>query len=153
MAKTTSNPPEDDGDKLEIILPVVLIGLSIIVVCAVIFVLYRRSKKENARALPHKASITMRDRLRAESLKSLDSRLLRLYDPDKLKQYRLDQVAYVKDLGEGFFGKVFQGKWMFSSFESKRMNNYTKLPSKSGGYVSNTNNNYSFDKGNEVKVE
>ena len=67
---------------------------------------------DNAYAITKKGSITMRDRLRAESLKSLDSRLLRLYDPNKLKQYRLDHVHYVKDLGEGFFGKVFQGVCM-----------------------------------------
>lgn len=67
---------------------------------------------DNAYAITKKGSITMRDRLRAESLKSLDSRLLRLYDPNKLKQYRLDHVQYVKDLGEGFFGKVFQGVCM-----------------------------------------
>ena len=64
---------------------------------------------DNAYTLSQKGSITMRDRLRAESLKSLDSRLLGLYDPNKLRQYRLDHVQYVKDLGEGFFGKVFQG--------------------------------------------
>ena len=55
----------------------------------------------------------MRDRLRVKSLKGLDSRLLELYDANKMKQYSLDHVHYVKDLGEGFFGKVFQGtvKW------------------------------------------
>ena len=83
-------------------------------VCVIVFLIRRRRKKkrdavDNARALSHKGSMTMRDRLRAESLKSLDSRLLGLYDPKKLRQYPLDDVQYVKDLGEGFFGKVFQG--------------------------------------------
>ena len=51
----------------------------------------------------------MRDKLRAESLKSLDALLLRHYDPNRLKQYRMDRVHYVRDLGAGSFGKVFQG--------------------------------------------
>ena len=79
-------------------------------VCVIVVVLWQRRQKrdavENANA---QGTMTMRDRLRAESLKGLDSRLLHLYDPNKLKQCRLDQVQYVKDLGEGFFGKVFQG--------------------------------------------
>ncbi len=114
MVKTSSPTSPLDDNKLKIILPIVLVCLFIIVVCVIVFVLRRRQQKkrdavDNAHALSHKGSITMRDRLRAESLKSLDSRLLGLYDPNKLRQYNLDHVQYVKDLGEGFFGKVFQG--------------------------------------------
>jgi len=108
------SPPSDDKPKLEIIIPLVVVGFLLIVACIVFVVWRRRQKKkrdavDNAYAITKKGSMTMRDRLRAESLKSLDSRLLRLYDPNKLRQYRLDHVQYVKDLGEGFFGKVFQG--------------------------------------------
>ena len=71
--------------------------------------LLRRRKQRKRDALSKKGSITMRDRLRVKSLKGLDSRLLELYDANKMKQYSLDHVHYVKDLGEGFFGKVFQG--------------------------------------------
>ena len=55
------------------------------------------------------SGFTMRDKLRAESLKSLDTLLSRHYDPNKLRQYRLDRVQYVRDLGMGSFGNVFQG--------------------------------------------
>lgn len=114
MVKTNKPTSPSDDKKLDITLPIVFVCLFIIVVCVIVFVLRRRREKkrdavDNAHVLSHKGSMTMRDRLRAESLKSLDSRLLRLYDPDKLKQYSLDHVQYVKDLGEGFFGKVFQG--------------------------------------------
>ena len=107
--------PLADGDKLHIIIPLVVVGFLLIVVCLILFIFLQRRKKkrkdavDNAHDITKKGSITMRDRLRAESLKSLDSRLLRLYDPNKLRQYPLDHVQYVRDLGEGFFGKVFQG--------------------------------------------
>ena len=114
MAANTEKPTPQPGSKLGIILPIVIVGLCIILLCVIVVVLLRRRQKmrdavDNGHALSHKGSITMRDRLRAESLKSLDSRLLGLYDPKKLRQYNLDHVQYVKDLGEGFFGKVFQG--------------------------------------------
>lgn len=112
-ANPTTRPADDN--KLEIIIPLIIVGILLILVLVMVFVFWRRRLKQrdavdNAHAIAKKGSITMRDRLRAESLKSLDSRLLRLYDPNKLKQYRLDHVQYVKDLGEGFFGKVFQGR-------------------------------------------
>ena len=114
MGANTEKPTPQPGRKLEIILPIVIVCLCIILLCVIVVVLLRRRQKmrdavDNGHALSHKGSITMRDRLRAESLKSLDSRLLGLYDPKKLRQYNLDHVQYVKDLGEGFFGKVFQG--------------------------------------------
>ena len=111
---STPSPPAD-GDKLHIIIPLVVIGFLLIVVCVILVMFLQQRKKkrkdavDNAHDITKKGSITMRDRLRAESLKSLDSRLLRLYDPNKLRQYPLDHVQYVRDLGEGFFGKVFQG--------------------------------------------
>ncbi|XP_067047151.1 muscle, skeletal receptor tyrosine-protein kinase-like isoform X2 [Acropora muricata] len=111
----TSPPPNTDDDRLEIIIPFMVVGTLAIVVIIIILILWRRKQKQrdavdNGFAVIKKGSITMRDRLRAESLKSLDSRLLRLYDPNKLRQYPLDHVSYIKDIGEGFFGKVFQGR-------------------------------------------
>ena len=114
VPKGTSPPKTDDG-RLEIIIPFMVVGTLAIVVIIIILILWRRKQKQrdavdNGFAVIKKGSITMRDRLRAESLKSLDSRLLRLYDPNKLRQYPLDHVSYIKDIGEGFFGKVFQGR-------------------------------------------
>lgn len=55
-------------------------------------------------------AVTMRDRLRADTIMALDEmKVMSLYNPDDLIQYPLDKVEYVKDLGEGNFGQVFQG--------------------------------------------
>ena len=111
MVKTNQPTSPSDDKILAIILPIVFVCIFIIVVCVIVSVLWqRRQKRRDAADNAHaRGSMTMRDRLRAESLKSLDSRLSHLYDPNKLKQCRLDHVKYMKDLGEGFFGKVFQG--------------------------------------------
>ncbi|KAK3755760.1 hypothetical protein QZH41_019986 [Actinostola sp. cb2023] len=106
--------PEKSKD---IILPIVLpiffvVILIIFVVVAFIVVRHKREQKEramnNSRLMLSDGALTMREKLRADSLKSLDSRMLRLYDPSKIKHYGLDNVEYLKDLGEGHFGKVFQ---------------------------------------------
>lgn len=56
-------------------------------------------------------AVTMRDRLRADTMLALDeTKLLSLYNPDDMVQFPLDRIEYVKDLGEGNFGQVFQGK-------------------------------------------
>ncbi|KAK3697507.1 hypothetical protein QZH41_002097 [Actinostola sp. cb2023] len=39
-----------------------------------------------------------------------EMKVMSLYNPDDLIQYPLDKVEYVKDLGEGNFGQVFQGR-------------------------------------------
>ena len=87
------------------------------VLFVVIVLLYQRRQERKHQALKNSkiiafgsGSMNMRERLKADSMKSLDSRLLRLFDPDKLKQYPLDEVEYVKDLGEGHFGKVYHGE-------------------------------------------
>ena len=77
-------------------------------VCVIVFVLWRR-RQENDFDKMSESGFSMRDKLRKESLKSLDTLLLRHYDPDKLRQYTLDRVQYIKELGMGSFGKVFQG--------------------------------------------
>lgn len=122
---STSPSPNTDDDRLEIIIPFMVVGTLAIVVIIIILILWRRKQKQrdavdNGFAVIKKGSITMRDRLRAESLKSLDSRLLRLYDPNKLRQYPLDHVSYIKDIGEGFFGKVFQGRLLRLPLNKRR---------------------------------
>ena len=59
-------------------------------------------------------SVSMRDRLRADTLRMLDeSKLKSLFNLDDVVQYPLDRVEYVKDLGQGNFGNVFQGKFIY----------------------------------------
>ena len=53
---------------------------------------------------------TVRDRIRQDSMPNpLMEALSRLNPEHKPPQCRLDRVEYVKDLGQGQFGKVFQG--------------------------------------------
>ena len=101
-----------DDDNLRIFLPTVTVSLLTIVVCIIIFLLWRRHR-DDMETLVEPPAFSMRDKLRAESLKSFDTLLSRHFDPNRLRQYRLDHVHYVKDLGVGSFGKVFQGKLTF----------------------------------------
>ena len=60
-------------------------------------------------------AVSMRDRIRAESLRALDqSKVLSLFDPDDIKQFPLSHVEYVRDLGSGNFGLVFLGTYRSS---------------------------------------
>ena len=53
---------------------------------------------------------TMKARLsEALQITSLSSKIAEMYDPNKLKQFSLDQIEYISDLGEGQFGLVFKG--------------------------------------------
>lgn len=108
-----SKPTPTTDNNLSTILPLVFVFVLIIVVCVIVLVLWRRRQISEFDRMSE-PGFTMRDKLRAESLKSLDTLLLRHYDPNKLRQYRLDRVKYVKDLGVGSFGKVFQGKFNLS---------------------------------------
>lgn len=56
-------------------------------------------------------AVSMRDRIRAESIRALDeSKVLSLFNPDDMKQLPLSSIEYVRDLGSGNFGLVFLGK-------------------------------------------
>ncbi|XP_078382442.1 muscle, skeletal receptor tyrosine-protein kinase-like [Oculina patagonica] len=56
-------------------------------------------------------AVSMRDRIRAESMRALDeSKVLSLFNPDDIKQLPLTSIEYVRDLGSGNFGLVFLGK-------------------------------------------
>lgn len=39
----------------------------------------------------------------------MSDKIAEMYDPSKLKQFSLDSIEYISDLGEGQFGLVFQG--------------------------------------------
>ncbi|XP_065062879.1 inactive tyrosine-protein kinase transmembrane receptor ROR1-like [Rhopilema esculentum] len=55
---------------------------------------------------------TVRDRIRQDSMPNpLMEALSRINPEHKPPQCRLDRVEYVKDLGQGQFGKVFQGRF------------------------------------------
>ncbi|RMX42737.1 hypothetical protein pdam_00014156 [Pocillopora damicornis] len=100
--KETNQGSNDDN--LRIFLPTVTVSLLTIVVCIIIFLLWRRHR-DDMETLVEPPAFSMRDKLRAESLKSFDTLLSRHFDPNRLRQYRLDHVHYVKDLGVGSFGK------------------------------------------------
>ena len=52
---------------------------------------------------------SIRDRLREDTQTNPLLDLLASSKPGELIQYPLDCVEYIQDLGEGQFGKVFQG--------------------------------------------
>ena len=53
---------------------------------------------------------TMKTRLsQFLEMHSMSSKIAELYDPSKLKQFSLDNIEYLSDLGEGQFGLVFKG--------------------------------------------
>ena len=58
-------------------------------------------------------SSTMRARLSQmlEMHSSFSSKIAEMYDPSKLKQFSLDNIEYLSDLGEGQFGLVFKGTY------------------------------------------
>jgi hypothetical protein len=55
---------------------------------------------------------TMKARLSKmlEMRSSLSSKIAEMFDPSKLKQFSLDNIEYISDLGEGQFGLVFKGR-------------------------------------------
>jgi len=58
----------------------------------------------------HFTAVSMRDRIRAESMRALDeSKVLSLFNPADMKQLPLTSIEYVRDLGSGNFGLVFLG--------------------------------------------
>jgi len=89
---------------------ITLLVIIIVVVCVL--------KKRNRKPLKlskgfegvHFTAVSMRDRIRAESMRALDeSKVLSLFNPDDMKQLPLTSIEYVRDLGSGNFGLVFLG--------------------------------------------
>ena len=67
---------------------------------------------------------TMKARLfEAIQITSLSSKIAEMYDPSKLKQFSLDQIEYIADLGEGQFGLVFKGL-LFHGYYCRRTSLY-----------------------------
>ena len=93
-------------------------GLAIIALIAII--IWRSRSRAKRRELEQEEAkkdlemfttiTTVRDRIRQDSMPNpLVEALARLTPDQKPPQCRLDRMEYVKDLGQGQFGKVFQG--------------------------------------------
>ncbi len=78
-------------------------------------------KKEAAKDLELFSNFTtVRDRIRQDSVPNpLLAALAQLKPEEKPPQCHLDKVEYVKDLGQGQFGKVFQGCYKLSEDQNQ----------------------------------
>ena len=65
----------------------------------------RNIKKDDENASTMRARLS----LMLEMHSSLSSKISEMFDPSKLKQFSLDHIEYLSDLGEGQFGLVFKG--------------------------------------------
>ena len=65
----------------------------------------RNIKKDDENVSTMKARLS----LMLEMHSSLSSKIAEMFDPSKLKQFSLDDIEYLSDLGEGQFGLVFKG--------------------------------------------
>ena len=95
---------------------------SVVVVFVLVAVLVWRTRASNKRELKEVETIkdlelfttitTVRDRIRQDSMPNPLVEALSQLSPDqKPPQCRLDRMEYIKDLGQGQFGKVFQGQF------------------------------------------
>jgi len=91
---------------------IILLVIIIVVICVV--------KKRKRKPLKlskgfegvHFTAVSMRDRIRAESMRALDeSKVLSLFNPDDIRQFPLTSIEYVRDIGSGNFGLVFLGMY------------------------------------------
>ena len=86
----------------------------LVIVIVIACVLKKRNKKPLKLSKGfegvHFTAVSMRDRIRAESMRALDeSKVLSLFNPDDIRQLPLTSIEYVRDLGSGNFGLVFLG--------------------------------------------
>ena len=89
----------------------VIIFLAVITIIAC--VIKRRRKKPLTLAGVTFTAVSMRDRIRAESMRALDeSKVMSLFNPDDMKQLPLTGIEYIRDLGSGNFGLVFLGMYI-----------------------------------------
>lgn len=78
-------------------------------------------------------AVSMRDRIRAESMRALDeSKVLSLFNPDDIKQLPLTSIEYVRDLGSGNFGLVFLGMYIKKNLCLDRDTKGAKKPRNNG---------------------
>ncbi len=127
----------DDLKKTVIIVVVVAALLTVIATALLVFrqrkirQMHEEEKKEAAKDTELFTNITtVRDRIREDSAPNpLMAALAQLSPEQKPPQCHLGKVAYVKDLGQGQFGKVFQGKfkifvrlWQMNKFDIPQSN-------------------------------
>ena len=105
--------PKEPGEREEGSLIYILITsvAFMIVLSAMCYIRHRiRRRKLNEKEYEFLKNMkSIRDRLHDYSIND-NLELLANAHPGDLIQYPLDCVEYVRDLGEGQFGKVFQGK-------------------------------------------
>ncbi|KAJ7370094.1 hypothetical protein OS493_034305 [Desmophyllum pertusum] len=83
----------------------------LVVITIIACVIKRRRKKPLTLAGVTFTAVSMRDRIRAESMRALDeSKVMSLFNPDDMKQLPLTGIEYIRDLGSGNFGLVFLGR-------------------------------------------
>ena len=118
-------PEESSDNKAAIIAPIVVIISVLAVAFLLAFLLYRRrqNRKEQAKLEPGTPSMNFRGlgNFPSVSVKDHINRMLTaddllkskmpINDVKMIRQFSVDRVAYEKDLGEGQFGQVFQGKF------------------------------------------
>ncbi|CAB3991422.1 Muscle, skeletal receptor tyrosine kinase, partial [Paramuricea clavata] len=123
-----NNPTGDDtssDDKAAIIAPVVVIITVLAVASLLAFLLYRRRKNRNdqakldpgtpsmnLRGLGNFPAVSVKDHINMLTADDLLKSKMPINDVKMIKQFPVDRVAYEKDLGEGQFGQVFQGRAM-----------------------------------------
>ena len=121
-ARPTSDNTSDN--KAATIVPIVVVISVLVVAFLLAFLLYRRRKNRNdqAKLEPGTPSMNLRSlgNLPAVSVKDHINMMLTaddllkskmpINDVRMIRQFPVDRVAYEKDLGEGQFGQVFQGK-------------------------------------------
>ncbi|CAB4006603.1 high affinity nerve growth factor receptor-like isoform X1 [Paramuricea clavata] len=111
-SSTTDSPP---NGMAAIIAPVIVV----ITVLAVAFLLYRRRKNREEQAKLDSGTPSLkirglkwsiRDHINKMSADDQLKSMMPVNDVKKIKQFPVDRISYEKDLGEGQFGQVFQGR-------------------------------------------
>ena len=99
--------------------------ITLLVVIIIVACISKRRKREPLKLQKGIEGVTftamsMRDRIKAESMRALDeSKVLKLFNPDDIRQLPLTSIEYVRDLGSGNFGLVFLGMYVFSTVRRK----------------------------------
>lgn len=113
--RSPSLPPQQS--KANVIAGSVAVALFLLFFILVTYCIYKRRKQRKKRKINkgfagvNFTAVSMRDRIRAESMRALDeSNVLNLFNPDDITQLPLSTIEYVRDLGSGNFGLVFLGE-------------------------------------------
>lgn len=102
---------EEEGSLIYILIASVAFMIVLLSLSAMCYIRHRiRRRKLNEKEYEFLRNMkSIRDRLHDYSIND-NLELLASAHPGDLIQYPLDCVEYVRDLGEGQFGKVFQGR-------------------------------------------